>query len=135
MLYFSTFLTVLYFLYQTTTCDSEACYTYRWRQSEWTLCTVDITESCGLGITTRSTVCERSDGFKVDKHFCGKGNIVFLLDAIFTCVLNIIRWEECMLLKKCFIAKKIIIVVVSCVFVAIRSHYNFGTYILLCRFR
>ena len=56
---------------QVTTCgDTAACFTYSWRDDDWSACSVDVRQQCGVGVQSRQSVCVRNDGFTVDDVLC-----------------------------------------------------------------
>ena len=62
---------------QVSVCETDACFTYAWHDEGWGECSVDIHETCGVGVQTRRSVCVRNDDVRVNDVLCGdaSGNV------------------------------------------------------------
>lgn len=61
-------------LLQIDTCSSEACHTYSLQRTAWSVCSVDVTRECGVGVKWRRNRCLRNDGVEVDASLCAQSD-------------------------------------------------------------
>ena len=58
--------------FQVDVCNTEACHTYSWKQTDWSACSVDVTRECGVGVKWRRNVCVRNDDVEADVALCSQ---------------------------------------------------------------